>query len=240
MATVTKKMARTRPIHRLVAFLDSTVGQKAIAALTGLGLVGFVVVHMLGNLQMFLGAEAINNYADKLKSLGMLLWGARIGLLALVGLHIAVAVRLTLRNRAARAGRYAVARHQVSTTSSRYMIFSGSLILVFVIFHLLHFTVGVIQPESYQLTDAQGRHDVYRMVVHGFQNWGIASFYIVSMAVLGSHLSHATFSLFQSLGAPVGGKDTRLKKLARYVAVGVILGFVSIPLAVIFGWLGTT
>jgi len=225
-------------MNTVIRFFDSSVGQKAVAAATGLGLIAFVVAHMLGNLQMFAGPNAINNYAVKLKSLGPLLWIARIGLLVLVVLHVALTVRLRLRNRAAIVGRYAVDKRQASTKSSRNMIVSGSIILAFVIFHLLHFTFGLIQPEAYQVTDPEGRHDVHSMVIAGFQNWGIAAFYVVSMLVLLSHLSHAFFSGLQSLGVNIGGKDTIMKNVARYAAVVVVFGFISIPVAVVFGWLG--
>lgn len=221
------------PIFRL---LDSTVGQKAIAAATGIGLIAFVISHLLGNLQMFLGQDAINGYAVMLKDLGALLWIARLGLLLLVALHIAITVRLTWRSRAAQNGRYSTARRQTSTVSSRYMIVSGSIILVFVVFHLLHFTFGWVQPDLHRLTDAHGRHDVYSMVTRGFQNWAVSGFYIVAMLFLCSHLTHAYFSPLQSLGVSIGGKDSIVKRLARYAAVVTVLGFISIPIAALLGW----
>lgn len=220
----------------VLRFLDNTVAQKAVVAATGLGLTAFVVVHMLGNLQVFGGPEAINSYAVKLQELGVLLWIARLGLIALVATHIAMTVRLTFRNRAARRGRYAVKVRQVSTRSSRNMAISGSVILLFILFHLAHFTFGWIQPELHELSDAKGRHDVYSMITLGFRNWLIAGFYFVSLCFLLSHLSHAAFSAFQSLGFKIGGKDTALKRVARAVAVLTIAGFAVIPLAVLFGW----
>lgn len=221
----------------LLRFLDSTVTQKAVAAATGMGLIGFVVVHMAGNLQLFLGADAINSYAVKLKSLGPLLWVARIGLLALVTLHIAITVRLAIRNRRATAGGYAVTRHQASTRSSRYMIVSGSVILLFILFHLAHFTFGWIQPGLHEMKDAAGRHDVYSMVTLGLRNTAIAAFYLIAMLFLFSHLSHAAYSALQTLGLPIGGKDSAMKPVAKAVAVVTVIGFASIPLAVLMGWL---
>ncbi len=220
----------------LFVFLDSSVGQKAVAAATGLGLIAFVVIHMIGNLQVFLGPDAINSYAVKLKNLGPLLWVARGGLLLLFAMHIAMTVRLRFRNRAARNSRYALNRPQASTSSSRFMIVSGSIILLFVIFHLLHFTFGVIQPQSYSLVDAEGRHDIYSMVTRDFTNWAIAGFYLVAMLFLCSHLSHAMFSAWQSLGTNIGGGDTRVKTVARYLAVLTVFGFASIPIAALVGW----
>lgn len=225
-------------MNYLARFFDNTVAQKAVAAATGVGLIGFVVVHMLGNLQIFVGQDALNSYAEKLKSFGAILWIARIGLLSLIVLHIAITVRLSFRNRAARRGKYAVVNRQVSTASSRNMIISGSAILTFVIFHLIHFTFGWVQPDLAGLRDERGRHDVYSMVTLGFENWGIAVFYLVAMICLCSHLSHAIFSAFQSLGLSMVGKDTLLKRVARYVAVATVVGFASVPVAVLLGWFG--
>jgi succinate dehydrogenase / fumarate reductase cytochrome b subunit len=220
----------------VLRLLDSTVGQKVIAAATGIGLIAFVISHLLGNLQMFLGQDAINGYAVMLKDLGALLWVARFGLLLLVSLHIAITVRLAWRSRAARNGRYANPTRQTSTVSSRYMIVSGSIILAFVVFHLLHFTFGWVQPDLHRLTDAEGRHDVYSMVAQGFHNWAVAGFYILAMLFLCSHLTHAFFSPWQSLGVNLGGKDSTVKRLARYAAVITVLGFISIPVAALLGW----
>lgn len=219
----------------LIHFLDSSVGQKAVAAATGLGLSAFVVIHMLGNLQVFLGQDAINAYAVKLKSLGPLLWVARIGLLILVALHITMTVRLRFRSRAARTSQYALSRPRASTASSRFMMISGSIILLFVIFHLLHFTFGVIKPDTHALADSEGRHDVYSMVTRDFENWAIAGFYLTAMLFLCSHLSHAMYGAWQSLGANIGGKDTSVKKIARFVAILTAFGFATVPLAALLG-----
>ena len=127
-------------------------------------------------------------------------------------------------------------RRQTSTVSSRYMIVSGSIILVFVIFHLLHFTLGWVQPDLHRLTDAEGRPDVYSMVARSFHNWVVAGFYILAMLFLCSHLTHAFFSPLQSLGISIVGKDSTVKRLARYAAVITVLGFISIPVAALLGW----
>ena len=162
-------------MNRMPRLLDSSVGQKVITAATGLGLLGFVVAHLIGNLQMFLGPEAINGYAYKLKSMGPLLWAPRIGLLALIATHVMMTVRLTMRNRKAVAATNTKVSRRASTTSSRSMIVSGSVILAFVIFHLLHFTMGVIQPAAYAIKDAAGRHDVFTMVVRGFEKFRVTT-----------------------------------------------------------------
>ncbi len=220
----------------LYKFLDSTVGQKAVAAASGVGLIVFVVAHMAGNLQLFAGQDALNSYAAKLKDLGPLLWMARIGLIVFFVLHIAITIRLQFRNRAARRQGYAMVKRQTSTRSSRYMAISGSVILAFVIFHLMHFTFGWIQPDLHHLQDAKGRHDVYTMVVTGFQNWGITAFYLVSLIFIASHLSHAMFSALRSLGASLGGKDERAKRWARVAALLTVGGFAIVPIAVLLGW----
>ena len=168
-------------MNKVFRILDSTVGQKIIASASGLALIGFVVGHLLGNLTVFMGSDAINLYAEKLQSLGALLWVARIGLVVLVTLHIVITIRLTMRNRRAAGQSNSRVVRQASSASSRNMATSGSIILLFIIFHLLHFTFGVIQPDSAQLTDAEGRHDVYAMIVAGFSNWGLAAFHIVAL-----------------------------------------------------------
>ena len=219
--------------------LDSTVGQKVVTASTGLGLAAFVLVHMIGNLQLFVGQDAINSYAKKLQSLGALLWVARIGLLGLIALHITMTVRLTLRNRQARKGRYALDGSRESTRSSRSMAITGTAILAFVVFHLAHFTFGWVQPELHSLKDSQGRHDVFTMVTAGFQNPAFVAFYLIGMLFLLGHLSHALFSVFQTLGVTYGDQKGRAKQLARAVAWVTIAGFSAIPLASWLGWIGS-
>jgi succinate dehydrogenase / fumarate reductase cytochrome b subunit len=120
------------------------------------------------------------------------------------------------------------------------MIISGAVILAFVVFHLSHFTFGWIQPELCRLTDAEGRHDVYSMVTLGFESWGISAFYVVGLLFLCSHLSHAAFSAFQTLGAGIGCKDTPVKRVAGCLALATVLGFASVPVAVLLGWFGAS
>jgi len=191
--------------------LDSTVGQKVITAATGLGLVGFVVGHLLGNLQMFLGPEAINVYAYKLKSLGLLLWVSRIGLLGLIALHIAMTVRLAIRNHRASPVRNRHVVPRASTRSSRYRIVSGTVILEFVIFHLLHFMIGGIQPSFAELEDSAGRYDVYTVAVRGFENWAIAGFYIGAHADANVALDARDLQLLANTGDMI--KSARPQKL---------------------------
>ena len=204
-------------------------------ALTGLILLGFVILHLAGNLLVYQGPEALNAYAKKLRDLGPLLWVARAGLLATVSVHFWLAIVLTKENRAARPRGYAVFRPTHTTASARTMMVSGLLLTAFIIYHLLHFTFQIAHPEVAHLTDAQGHHDVYRMVVLSFHQPPISRVYIVAMALLFSHLRHGIASACQSLG--VNNERT----LAAVQCVGAILswmlflGYVSIPLAVLFG-----
>ena len=179
-------------------------------SITGFALVGFVVAHMIGNLQIFLGAEAINRYGHFLQSNVELLWPARISLIVIVLLHIWSATRLTLENRAARPVGYADWNPTVASYASRTMMMSGLIIAAFVIYHILHFTVmtqavnllhnhGDFAHDPY-FVDAQGRHDIYRMMVVGFRQPLVALFYIIAVGLLCLHLSHGIAAMFQSLG----------------------------------------
>src|SRR4051794_22955462 len=162
----------------------SSLGRKFLMALTGLGLTGFVIAHLLGNLQVFLGREALNSYAAGLKHLGGLLWIARGGLLAIFVLHVAYGVNLWLANRAARPVLYHFKQYREATLASRTMIWTGLVILVFVLFHLAHYTFFLVSPDFSELHDAQGRHDVYAMTILGFRNPFISLLYVVAMALL--------------------------------------------------------
>lgn len=217
-------------------FFNSTLGKKYIMAITGFMLFGFVIIHMLGNLQVFAGAEAINEYGHLLKSKPALLWGARLGLLTITSLHIITAIQLVLRNRAARPQKYgsSAAPYKASITS-RTAAISGSIILAFIIYHLLHFTVGVTNPEYMTMHDAEGRHNVFAMVVAGFSNPMIAITYLVAMVLLCMHLSHGVSSMFQSLGLKSGAYDKQIAILAKIGAAAIFLGNCAIVLSVLFG-----
>lgn len=222
-------------MQRLIRILDSSVGYKIIIAATGVALIGFVVVHMLGNLQIFFGADALNAYAKKLKDLGTLLWVARSGLIVAFIVHIAATIRLTIKNRQVSGSRYAGRRYQASSVASRSMIWTGLAVLLFVAFHLTHFTFGWVQPAAFDSVDSEGRHDVYAMVVAGFENWLIALFYIVALILLAMHLSHATFSLLRTLGGRVGNESTWARRAAIATSVVIIVGFIVVPVAVVLG-----
>jgi len=243
----------------LKPILASTVGGKFLVALTGLALSGFVIVHMLGNLQIFLGPDAINEYAKKLKELGPLLWVARLVLLALFLLHISVAIRLKIRSNEARPIAYAHPQTVQASFASRSMIWSGLLVLVFVVFHIAHYTLGAIQPvpvpsdqsttpklnvkgevettekNLLELKDSKGRHDVYRMMIYGFTNPLIAILYIFAQIVLMLHLSHGVASIFQTLGLNTPRTQSTFWALGWLVTLVVGGGNIGIVIAVWFG-----
>lgn len=214
---------------------QSSIGKKYVMAVTGLGLFGFVIIHLAGNLQIYLGPYAINAYGKLLKSNPAVLWSARFLLLAIVTLHIATAASLTKANRKARPVKYATGKPVASTFAQRTIVISGLIILAFIVFHLGHFTIGFVDPQLLEYEDIMGRHDVYRMMVTGFSNPVVSIFYIVSMGLLLLHLSHGVSSLFQSLGLRSRKTFGFFDKLAKGAALVLFLGNCSIPLSILFG-----
>jgi len=221
----------------LMGFFRSTVGLKIIVAITGLLLIGFVVAHLLGNLQMFAGPEYMNDYAAKLKSLGPLLWIARAGLIAIFVVHLSAAIMLSVRSKRARPKSYEYSATVQAPTSSLTMMLSGPVILGFVLLHLAHFTLHYTHPEYATLMDETGRHDVYRMVVYGFQNVTYSIIYIAALALLSMHLSHGIPSFIRTLGFNRPQLSPLVNKLGKGIAAFIFLGFVSIPVAVQLGML---
>jgi len=224
----------------IVRFYQSSIGRKIIVALTGIALVGFVIVHMAGNLLVFAGPDALNAYAKKLADLGPLLWVMRLGLLAAVVLHIVATVHLTITNRAARPQPYGVDATRTATKASRTMIWSGLTILVFVVYHLMHYTWGVANdyynPKNTRYFGPSGDHNVYNMVVDGF-SWVPASlFYLVAMALLFSHLGHGVASIFQTLGLTTPKSRPVIECAGKLLAFVLFAGNSLMPLAVMFGF----
>ena len=211
-------------------FWQTTVGKKVIMAVTGIILFGFVVGHLLGNLQIYLGAEKLNHYAEALKNLAPLLWGTRIVLLISVILHIWSSFQLWLLQREARPIGYVKKQNLNSTYASRVMYWSGPIILAFIIFHLLHFTFGTIHPGG-----PFDEHNVYNNVVYGFQSWPVSLFYIIAMAMLCYHLYHGLWSMFQTLGFSHPVYTPWIQTVAKLVAILIALGNISIPVAVMAG-----
>jgi len=213
-------------------FWETTVGKKAIMAVTGVILFGFVVAHLLGNLQIYLPPEKINHYSEALRAVPALLWGARITLFVSVCLHIWASFELWLLQRAARPIGYVKKVNAHSTYASRTMIWSGPIVLAFVIFHLLHFTFGVVHPGG--LFD---KHNVYNNVVTGFQYWPVSLFYIIAMILLCYHLYHGLWSMFQSLGFSHPVYTPWIQRLAKIVAILIAVGNISIPVSVLAGFI---
>lgn len=222
-------------MNSLTRFCTSSIGRKWIVALTGLALFGFVVGHLVGNLQVFLGPESINRYGAFLQGLGELLWAVRLGLLALLVLHIIFTIKLRGENRAARPTRYAVTEYRAATRPARWMLLSGIMVLCFIVFHLLHFTVQTIDPSYVALHDAQGRHDVYRMMILGFTNKAASAFYLVGVGLLAMHLNHGIQSMFQTLGLSSGKVAPLWQKGGQAFSWLLFIGYASIPVAVLTG-----
>ncbi len=216
----------------------SVVTVKTLMAVTGAGLILFVTIHMLGNLQIYLGQDALNDYAKKLKSMPLLLWTARGGLLAIFSLHLGLAFYLKRINRRARPFQYVVSDPVDTTLASRTMLSSGLVIFAFVIYHLLHFTLGITDPAHHELTDAAGRHDVYSMVIYGFRNVYVSAGYLVAMIFLGLHLSHASWSIFQTFGLANQSSRRLLQRAGLALAALIMLGNMSIPISVMLGLVG--
>ncbi len=209
-----------------------------IVAVTGVILILFVIGHLLGNLQIFLGPEWINAYSQHLRDLGPLLWLIRVFLLTTVILHIYFTILLAIENRRAHPEPY-IDRHYVKASwASRHMVVSGLVVLAFIIFHLLHFTGRKFNPQFPLLKlDPLNRYDVYSMMVYGFQNVYVSSFYIVGLFLLTLHLTHGSSSFFQSLGLNNQRLTPRLAIGGRILAWLLFIGYTSIPIAVLLGFI---
>lgn len=210
-------------------------------ALTGIILFLFVIGHLAGNLQIFLGPEAINRYGHFLQSNLELVWPARIVLLLCVVIHIWAAISLSLENKAARPVAYSNWQPAGSTYASRTMLMSGLIVLAFIIYHLLHFTAEVqyinLTGKSFAtFMDPEKRHDIFKMMVVGFNNPVVSGFYILGIGLLCLHLSHGLSSMFQSLGWRTDAYRLCLDNAARTLALLIFLGYTSIPVAILCGY----
>ncbi len=233
MTVVQAKVTSTSPSQP--TFYKTSVGRKILMAITGIILVGFVVGHMIGNLQIFIGQDQLNAYAQALKDLPVLTTIVRAVVLFSVLVHIWYGVTLYLENRASRPIKYVVNRTVQATLASRTMFWTGLGVLTYVVYHLLHFTFIVTNPQYENLTDSLGRHDVYSMVVLGFQNYLISGVYLVAMFFVAYHLSHALFSLLQTLGLNNPRVQPWLKRIVYCLSVVIFIGYASIPIAVLVG-----
>jgi succinate dehydrogenase / fumarate reductase cytochrome b subunit len=218
------------------AFYRSSVGKKMIVAVTGIILILFVVGHLLGNLQIFLGPDWINGYSQHLRDLGPLLWLIRIVLLATVLTHIYFTILLAIENRRARPEPYVDREYVKASWASRHMVVSGLVVLAFIIFHLLHFTARKFNPQFALLKlDPLNRYDVYSMMVYGFENVYVSAFYVVGLFLLTLHLTHGSSSFFQSLGLNDRKLTPRLALGGRIFAWLLFAGYTSIPVAILLG-----
>jgi succinate dehydrogenase / fumarate reductase cytochrome b subunit len=225
---------------------NSSIGKKYLMAGSGLVLVLFVVGHMIGNLQIFLGPEAINRYAHFLQSNVELLWPVRVVMLSLVCLHIVSAVRLWQENKAARPVDYEHGQAPFgSTLASRMMLVGGAVAGCFIVFHLLHYTVrlegvnlgaGNFHDLKEVLKNGEIRADVFAMMVAGFNVWHVSLFYVIGVGLLCYHLSHGIAALVQSLGLREFFSATCVEKAAKLVAIVLFVGYISIPTSVLLGY----
>lgn len=210
-------------------FYHSTIGKKAVMAVSGLILFLFVVGHLIGNLQIYEGPEKLNNYAVFLRSMPALLWAVRITLLVMVILHIWSSVQLALRKFDARPTGYVKHKSTESSYASRTMYWSGPIILAFIIYHLMDFTFGTVNPNFQD-------GNVYANVIASFQMIPVSAFYIIAMLLLCMHLYHGLWSMFQSLGFAHPRYSPVLKRGAAVAAILIALGNISIPVSVLAGW----
>lgn len=240
---------------------NSVIFNKVVMAATGFILVMFLLGHCLGNMQVFLGREVFNAYAHFLQvSSGELIWMVRIVMLISVVLHVYTSLKLKFINLAAKPEGYTVKRYIKSTIYSRTMIYTGIVIFLFATYHLLHFTIGVTNPEYKQYVENYGpsvnnpfleahglaeqstggmfeRHDAFKMVIVGFSNTWVSIFYIFAVIMLGFHLSHAIQSMFQTLGLSGPKLSPKLISLSKIIGLVLALGFASVPVAVlVFGF----
>ena len=225
-------MAVSLRVNQAVRFYQASIGKKAIMAVTGLILFTYVLAHLIGNLQIYLGREQINAYAEFLHSKPALLWIARLVLLTVVSLHIVTSIQLWLLKRKARPVGYVKEDDPPAGYASRTMLWSGPIIAAFVVFHILHLTTGSVSLPFREL-------DVYDNVVNGFRIVPVSIAYIVAMALLCLHLYHGVWSMFQSLGISHPRYTPLLKRLSAIVAIFIAAGNISIPVAVLTGFIGS-
>jgi succinate dehydrogenase / fumarate reductase cytochrome b subunit len=212
---------------RVLSFFTSTIGKKAVMAISGVALFGFVIAHLLGNLQIFLGPDVFNAYARSLRHLPALVWSVRIILLVMVALHIWSSLQLAVMKSEARPIGYVRSDSAGSTYASRTMYMSGPIIAAFVVYHLMQFTFGV-GGTPFEKFDAFGN------VINGFRVPVVTGFYVIAIGLLCLHLRHGLWSIFQTLGFSHPRYMPRFKTAAALLALAIFLGFVSIPIAVVF------
>jgi succinate dehydrogenase / fumarate reductase cytochrome b subunit len=226
-------------MNTVAGILKSSLGKKYIMAGTGVLLLLFVIGHLVGNLQVFGPPELINNYAHFLQSKPAMVWGARLGLLVIVGLHIATALKLTIENKEARPVGYHNPEPFGAAWRSRYMLMSGLVILAFIIYHLAHFTIRLpgingVGDFTKLTTVLHGETvaDVYAMMILGFQVWWVTAFYLVAQALLFIHLGHGISSACQSFGLRNHIWWPRIQFVAKALSTAIFIGYAIIPVSI--------
>jgi succinate dehydrogenase / fumarate reductase cytochrome b subunit len=215
--------------------LSNTVGRKALMGVTGLFMVLFVIVHLLGNSSIFIGPDGINAYAESLHRLGPFVWAFRIFLGVMLALHVIFGILLTLENWGANPDKYAVRKMLKATFASETMIWTGLLLLSFIVYHLLQFTVRVT-PDVVLGNDAKGRFDVFTMVRSSLRIVPISMIYVAAMVTLFLHLSHGIQSIFQSIGLNNDKTLPQYTALGQVLSVIFLLGYSAIPVLILAGF----
>jgi len=232
-------------INLLRNLFCSSLGKKYLMAGSGAILFLFVVGHLAGNLQVFLGPESLNRYGHFLQTNVEVLWPVRIALLGIIAIHIWSATKLTLENRAARPVAYQQWEPTAASYASRTMMYSGVIVAVFIVYHLLHFT-AMVQAINFtgkdfdarpEFTDAKGRHDIYKMMITGFRVPLVSIFYIVGVGLLCLHLSHGISAMFQSMGWKKCSYGPCLDRAGNWAAALIFLGYISIPISILCRWI---
>ncbi|SHI53246.1 succinate dehydrogenase subunit C [Malonomonas rubra DSM 5091] len=214
----------------------STVGRKILMAVTGLLLVGFITIHLIGNLTIFAGNEAINIYAAGLHSMPPVVWIFRLVILVLFAIHITFGIQLTVENSAATPEQYAIQVTQKTTFAAKSMIYTGLIILAFILYHLLHFTMHVVHTDAIEPYNqlVNGRHNVFGMVGTSFQSAFITIAYAIAIIALAFHLTHGLQSFIQTLGWSNGPSQDKVSAIGKLVAIAYGVLYVAIPLAFLF------
>ena len=228
-------LARSRPITGVASLWHSTIGKKYVMAVTGLIWFGYLIVHLWGNLKVYAGPQFLNEYGGFLRTVGdpffgnsQLLWVARIILIPAFVIHMWAAIQLTTRDQSSRPRRYNVRKNLESSFASRTMIWGGLFILLFLIYHLLDFTFGTLNPNFVE-------GDIYHNVVASFRVWPVVVFYVLAMLAVGLHLFHGIWSLFQTLGWNNARSTRIIRNIATVSALLLTVGNISIPVAVLSG-----
>ncbi len=232
----------------LINYLKSTILSKIVMAITGLILVLYIIVHTAGNLLIYLGQDAINTYSQFLHSLGALLWVFRIGLLLALIFHIITSVYLKLYNLSAKPQKYAVKNYLKAKLTSRTMIWTGIMIFAFVVYHVMHLTMNVTNPENFRTEHYTphnitagitfARTDVFHMVILGFQNPIISIVYVIAVVIVGFHLNHAIQSMFQTLGMNEKHYFPAITAGSTILSTLIVICLISIPISVLLGLVG--